>query len=114
MQNVQEVKVYLSLPITGHDERERRQTAARACAELIFQHEDWKVVNPFHIYDRMKAELLAVGIFDEPHYEDIMQADLAVLETCHVACFLKGWEASNGCQREMALCRERGIEVIFR
>ncbi len=114
MQNKQEVKVYLSLPITGHNEMERRQVAARVAAELVCQHDDWQIINPFHIFDRLKAELLAAGIFEDPHYEDILQADLAVLETCHVACFLQGWEVSRGCQREMALCRDKGIEVIFR
>jgi hypothetical protein len=109
----EQVKVYLSLPITGHDEKERRQTAARKSAELMFRHEDWQVVNPFHIYDRLRAELLAEGIFEEPSYDDILNADLKELESCHVAYFLKGWQASNGCKKEMQLCRDKGIQTIF-
>jgi hypothetical protein len=109
----EEIKVYLSLPITGHDEKERRQTAARKSAELMYQHEDWRVINPFHIYDHMKAELLAAGQFDEPSYEDILQADLAELSTCQLAYFMQGWQTSRGCRREMSLCREKNITTLF-
>lgn len=109
----EQTKVYLSLPITGHDEKERRQLAARTAATLMYQHEDWLVANPFHVYDRMKAELLAAGDFSEPHYDDLLAADLEVLRTCKAAYFMQGWESSNGCKREMQFCRDNGIEVLF-
>lgn len=107
------IKVYLSLPITGLNLNERRQCAARMSAKLTYEHQDWDVINPFHVYDRLKAELLSCADFSEPHYDDILAADLAVLGTCKKAYFLQGWQQSNGCQREMAFCRDNNIEVIF-
>ena len=109
----QEVKVYLSLPITGYNEQERRQTAARKTAELMYKHDDWQIINPFHIYDRLKAELLAAGNFGEPHYEDILQADLRELSLCNLAYFMLGWQSSHGCNIEMDFCRKNNIATVF-
>lgn len=106
-------KIYLSLPITGYPLAERRQTAARMSGTLMSQHEHWDVVNPFHIFDKKKKELLDMGVFDDPSYEDIMQADLEALRKCDAAFFMKGWTESAGCRREMNLCIDKNIEVMF-
>lgn len=110
---MEKVRVYISLPITGYDIAERRQAAARMGAELMAEHEDWEIVNPFHVYDRLKKELLERGSFDEPDYEAIMQADLVELKKCNAAYFMRGWMESNGCKREMQCCRENDIAVAF-
>ena len=90
---------------------ERRQVAARKCAELMMEHEDWKIINPFHIYDRLKKELLEDGFYEEPTYDDIMKADLAQLQRCDAAYFMSGWEKSEGCKREMQYCIDNNIAV---
>lgn len=107
------VLVYLSLPITGYDEMERRSFAGRTSGILMAKFEGWEVVNPLSIADRLRKERLVEGSFEEPSYDEYMKADIAALAKCEKAVFCKGWERSEGCKEEYAECLRRGIEICF-
>lgn len=108
------MKVYLSLPISGYDRKERWNYAARTCAALTWEHPDWHVVNPFHVSSRLHREKMErTGRVDLPTYEEMMEADLNELSDCQLAVFCPGWNASEGCKREMELCRQEKIDVMF-
>lgn len=104
-------QVYLSLPISGYDEGKRRRFAQQTIRELKSQHKDWDIINPFDIADELRQAFGERGQY--PQYEDFMFSDLMVLRKCDMAVFCKGWEASEGCKREMDECRKNNIEVKF-
>ena len=108
------MKVYLSLPISGHDEKERYTYAARTSAMLTAEHEGWEVINPFHVAGHVhKRKMEETGRLDRPTYEEYMRADIEALSNCQLAIFCPGWHTSDGCKEEMRECWWRGIEVIF-
>ena len=108
------MKLYLSFPITGHDLKERRQYAARTCAMLHVERPDDIIINPFTIADKvLKKKMERTHTLDPPTYEEYMAADLKELATCQLAIFAPGWQASEGCKMEMAMCKDKNIEVKF-
>lgn len=108
------MKVYLSLPISGYEEQERWQYAARTSALLTIAHEDWEVINPFHVASRLeKQKMDEAGHIVKPTYEEYMSADLQALSECELALFCPGWHGSTGCRREMKECWSKGIDVAF-
>jgi len=107
------MKVYLSLPISGYDEKERREFAARTCGYLNYEHEDWEIVNPFHVGDRLRRKRLEKGDFSLPSYDEYMREDIRVLRGCDMALFCQGWHVSDGCVEEMRECWWHGVKVGF-
>ena len=108
------MKVYLSLPISGYDEKERWKYAARMSAVLAMMHEDWHVVNPFHVRDRLQRKKYdETGVITLPSYDEMMKADIEELRKCDLALFCPGWYASEGCREEMRECWWHGIGIAF-
>lgn len=110
---MKKMKVYLSLPISGYDEQERRQYAARTSGTLVWLHEDWEVVNPFHIESHVRKRKLDQGDWSLPSYAELMLNDIVELHRCERAVFCPGWERSDGCREEYEECLRRGIEIGF-
>ena len=93
------MKVYISLPITGHDLTEVRLRAGRAKQILISMgHEP---VIPLDVSPDP----------DAPYAEHIGR-DIAALITCDAALFLDGWNKSNGCLLEYFAAIIYGKKVI--
>ena len=103
------MRIYLSLPITGYNEQERRTYAARTCGELTYLHEDWEIVNPFMIADRLRKERLQQGDFSLPSYDELMDADLEQLRKCDCVLFCPKWTESEGCKMEYGEAVRLGI-----
>lgn len=93
------MKAYLSFPITGYDEKERRRFAAMT-SEMLMRKYFFDVVNPLHIADKIKKMHLDEGNWDEPTYEEYMSADIKQLLECDVIIFCQGWYLSDGCLEE--------------
>lgn len=106
-------KVYLSLPISGYDEQERRQYAARTSGAMMWRYEGWNVVNPFHVASRVRKMKLEHGDWSQPSYEELMLHDIVALSECKKAVFCPGWELSDGCREEYVECLRRGVEIGF-
>lgn len=100
------MKVYISIPITGHDEKKQREKADLVKGRLSrYGHE---VVSPFEIY-----------CGKNPSYEDYICADLRALMDCDAVYFCEGWGKSVGCCIEKAVAeiyskrKKRPIKLIF-
>lgn len=105
--------MYLSLPISGYDLRERQQYAARTSGTLMWRYEGWNVVNPFHVASRVRKLKLEQGDWSQPSYAELMLHDIIALGECRKAVFCRGWECSDGCREEYEECLRRGIEIGF-
>lgn len=90
------MKCYISLPITGYDLAERRETAARI--EAMLQSHGYETANP-----------LNKGLPDDAPYHEHMRQDLKLLLDCDVIYLAKGWEHSEGCRFESYVAGICGI-----
>ena len=105
------MKIYISLPISGHPIKKARETADMIQSTL--SRKGHTVVNPFNIDPGVK----------EPRYEDYICADLRQMLTCDAVYFAPGWGLSTGCGIEFDVARrintrrislgEKPIKLIF-
>lgn len=99
-------KIYISIPISGHDPVRTREKADRIKAAL--SRRGWDPVNPFEIY---------AG--NNPTYEDLICSDLQALMGCDAVYFCEGWAYSCGCGIEhdvvmrLKAYGRRDIQVIY-
>lgn len=108
------MKVFLSLPVSGFDEQERWQYAARTSAMLAIRHDGWEVVNPFHIASRLvKQKIDDTGFIVSPTHDEYMRANIEALSQCDLVLFCPGWHLSEECKEEMTESRMRGIDVAL-
>ena len=93
------MKIYISLPITGHDIEE---VEARCIfAKSVLKKKGHTPVSPLDVSDNP----------DAPYHEHIGR-DIAALLTCDAALFLDGWNKSNGCLLEYFAAIIYGKKVI--
>ena len=116
------VRIYISLPISGHDLEEREKKAAQMKGQVMqavktnklayiskngkavtLTENNTVVITPFEIVPD------ATGMT----YEQVMAKDLEVLMTCDIVVFARHWQYSKGCRIEFAVARELGIRVNF-
>lgn len=94
------MKVYISIPISGHDEAEVREHADLTRAML--SRAGHEVVTPFDIY---------AG--ENPKYEDYLSEDLKVLYRCDAVYLCEGWQFSKGCQIEAYYAHTFGKVILY-
>lgn len=94
------MKIYLSIPISGHDEMEVREHADLMKSAL--SRAGHEVVNPFDIY---------AG--NNPAYADYLCADLRALADCDAIFLCDGWQFSRGCRIERTFAEEFGKQVMY-
>lgn len=93
-------RIYISIPISGHDLTRQREKADRIKIKL--SKDGYEVVNPFDIYSG-----------DNPTYFDHICNDLRALADCDGAYFCIGWQNSKGCQIERSFCDIYGKFLKF-
>lgn len=87
LQNTIDMKIYISLPITGHDIEE---VEARCIfAKAVIEKKGHTPVSP-----------LDVSPDPDVTYSQHMGNDIAALLECDAVLFLDGWEYSRGCKLE--------------
>lgn len=94
------MRIYISIPISGKDERKQREKADMIKAYL--SRHGHEAVNPFEIYAGKN-----------PCYKDRLQYGLRVLMDCDAAYFATGWSESIGCKIEYVTATEFGLIKIF-
>lgn len=92
-------KVYISLPITGHDIEKQRRKAAVMAAILACMY--YEPVNPF-----------TNGLAETDTWEAHMDKDLVMLRECDMIVFASGWETSKGCLKEAEKAVEWNIPTL--
>lgn len=102
-------RIYISLPITGHDEKERRNYANRIAAILQVKFPTCEIINPFCLGD----ELIKEDPLREYTWNDYMEKDLAELVNCDTIYMCGGWENSKGCRIEHKTAVELGLEICY-
>lgn len=119
---MKQVRIYISLPISGYDLNERKEKAALMKEQvmrtikqkkILFVSKNGKgtslteantmVFTPFDIVPD------ATGM----PYEHIMAKDLEVLMQCDLILFARHWQYSKGCRIEFAVAKELGIRMNF-
>ena len=93
-------KIYLSLPISGYDLDERKETALRM--EIKLRGAGYDVFNP--LGDQWKSGLTT---------NEYMKLDLKELLDCDAIFLMKNWNRSAGCKLELDNAVAIGIDVFF-
>ena len=107
------MKVYISLPISGHQIRDRISYADRVKRELIngfrcgwgyFECEtELKIITPFDVNENE----------DKDSYARKMGNDIEALLQCDAIYLCEGWQNSKGCMAEFEVARIYGKQIIF-
>ena len=94
------MKVYISLPITGHDIEQVE--AGCIYASAVLRKKGHTPVSP-----------LDVSPDPEASYAEHMGRDITALLECDAVMFLDGWEESKGCMLEHAAAEIYGKEKLY-
>ena len=94
------MRIYISVPISGLDERKQREKADLTKAAL--SRAGHKPVNPFEI---------CAG--KNPEYIDYLVYDLRALYDCDAIYMCDGWQDSKGCRVEWFFAKTYGKKVIY-
>lgn len=90
------MRVYISGPITGHDDAE----VEFSVAESALEQKGHEPVNPFKLnHDHGKT------------WGEYMRVDVAAMMTCDAVLALPGWQVSRGADIEVRLALSLGIPV---
>ena len=102
-------KIYISIPISGHDLEEVKAKARKAREWLLYDVFELKkgqrrpdVITPFDVCSEP----------DKP-YSYYMGKDIEVLLECDAIYLCEGWQNSKGCMAEFGVARIYGKEIMF-
>lgn len=99
------IKVYISIPITGHNPLKQRahvlSVIDRLSAYFELEKPDTRVVfiNPFEIGDALERLHNTAGLAP-PKWGNYMTVDLKAVRGSDILYMCKGWEMSEGCKSE--------------
>jgi len=93
-------RVYLSLPISGYDIDERRDTAASVQRRL--EAHGYEVYSP-----------MCNGLPADAGTHAHMRRDFEMLLQCDAIYMMERWTHSKGCQVEFEVATAIGLEVYF-
>ena len=111
-------RIYISIPITGLNERQQRGKVLEVIDRLDAQlsrrepFEPVQFINPFDISDALNSVHKA-AMLPPPSHADYMAYDLKALERCNAAYFCKGWEGSVGCRQEHEAAEQWGLTIMY-
>ena len=100
--------IYIAGPMKGHPEF--NYPAFNKAAKLLFEQEEWLVVNPVCIGGRYgTAEELASS---PTLLAEAVSKELSLLADCDAIYLLPGWEDSKGARKELQLALLLDLVVI--
>lgn len=103
------MKIYISIPITGHDEKTQRANARYIADRLrAMGHEP---VNPF---DKPAVPAILPDVLsDKEKYAMYMGWDIRELLLCDAVVFAFGWRHSKGCLLEHRAAEIYGLRQYY-
>lgn len=102
--------IYISIPMTGHDLDIQRQYAA--LWQKYWKSQNYTVVNPFELADRLKKAYQA-QYQREPTEREYLTEDLVHLANCSDIFMCNGWTTSRGCLEETHLAISKKIKFYY-
>lgn len=99
------MKIYISIPITGHDPEEQQAKAAKfAEAIKALGH---KPVNPFD------TPAAPSHLDEREEYAYYIGEDLKEMLRCDAVYFSEGWNRSKGCTLEHFAAEIYGLKIFY-
>lgn len=99
------MKIYISIPITGHDLTKQRAKADHVASGIVaLGHEP---INPFGQPEPPEQ------LSEKERYAYYMGFDIADLLRSDAAYFCKGWQDSKGCRLEHAAAEIYGLPIYY-
>ena len=92
-------RIYISIPISGHDLEEVKAKARKAKIRVSHLYD---VITPFDVCSEP----------DKP-YSYYMGKDIEALLECDAIYLCEGWQNSKGCMAEFEVARIYGKEIMF-
>ena len=102
-------RIYISLPITGHEDTyEQRLDEAEKYVKVNLP-EYKQIVTP----EKVAARLEDIYFPLVPEYKDYLASDIIQLTNCHAIFLCHGWNESKGCLAEHAYADAIGLEILY-
>lgn len=92
-------KIYISLPITGHEYLAKLRAEVR---QKELRQKGVDAVTPFDVSPDSNAS-----------YAEHMGRDIQALLECDAVYFCRGWQDSKGCQAEYEVAKIYGKQMFF-
>ena len=102
-------KIYISIPISGHDLEEAKAKARDIRESLLCD------VFGFRMGQNRPDVITPFDVCPEPDkpYSYYMGKDIEALLECDAIYLCEGWQNSKGCMAEFEVARIYGKEIIF-
>lgn len=99
MKEKKQKKVYISLPITGHENLAKLRAEVR---QKELRQKGFDPVIPFDASPDSNAS-----------YAEHLGKDIQALLECDAVYFCRGWQDSKGCQTEYEVAKIYGKQMVF-
>lgn len=93
-------KIYISIPITGHDIKEVKQKAEYIKRGLTV--DNYTAITPFDVCTE-----------ENKPYSYYMGRDIEALLGCDMVFFATGWKQSKGCRAEYEVAKIYNKQLLF-
>lgn len=102
-------KIYISLPIKGHEDTyERRLNAAVRYVKSKFPEYD-RIITPKEVAENLEKEYHPL----EPKYKEYLLCDMIAIYDCDAIFMCKGWSNRSWSLAELAFAKAIGLEILY-
>lgn len=103
--------IYISLPITGHEDTYEQRLNAAILYVLENFPEYEVIITPRAV--AKKVDELFTEFGKKADYKNYLLHDLIYLATCEAIFMCHGWDKSKGCLAEHAFAEAIGLEILY-
>ena len=104
------MKIYISLPITGHEDtyEQRLDDAVEYVKEKYPEYGE--IITPKDVAENLEK------LFNpfEPKYKYYLLADMRVISNCDAIFMCRDWYISKGCYAERAFAEAIGLYILYK
>ena len=104
-------KIYISLPISGH-EKDYEQRLDAAILYVLENFPEYEVIITPRAVAK-KVDELFTEFGKKADYKNYLLHDLIYLATCDAIFMCHGWNESKGCLAEHAFAEAIGLEILY-
>ena len=101
--------IYISLPISGHEDTyEKQLDAAVKYVKAKFPEYD-KIITPKDVAENLEKEYHPL----EPKYREYLLCDMNAIYDCDAIFMYHNWFESKGCSAELAFAYAIGLTILY-